>query len=479
MRTLDLVVFALYLAALVGIGLYFFRRHESADDYYLGGRNLGAGHLGLSVVATDVGGGFSIGLGGLGFAMGIAGSWMLFTGLLGAWLSAVWLIPRVRPHASQCQFLTFPDLFAHHFGAREAVLAGLISAIGYLGFTSSQIVAGAKLATAAFPDAGYETVLIFIGAIVVGYTVLGGLKAVVYTDSLQWLILMSGLIGVAIPMAFVAVGGMDVIRESLDPSFLDVTAIEPIQLVNWAVTIVPIWFVAMTLYQRIYAARSVRQARKAWMIAGLFEWPVMAFMGALLGLLARVAVEQGMFSHLGYTDAMAMDPEMGLPVLLRTVLPAGLMGLLMAAYFSAIMSTADSCLLAASGNVLADLLARTGWVPRHSSVASRTVTMALGVLAVFLALSMESVLSVMLQSYAFMVSGLLVPVIAILAGYTRVPVAALGAMLGGGTVTLSLMAASSSLELPLGLDPIAFGLVASAGIFLTLYLLAGREARIS
>ncbi len=82
---------------MLGVGVYFLNKNESDDDYYVGGRNMSAGHIGLSVVATDVGGGFSIGLGGLGFVMGISGSWMLFTGLIGAWLSAVFLIPKIYP----------------------------------------------------------------------------------------------------------------------------------------------------------------------------------------------------------------------------------------------------------------------------------------------------------------------------------------------------------------------------------------------
>lgn len=467
MHILDLLVFGAYLAVLLGIGIRFFRRDESADDYYLGGRDMSSLHIGLSVVATDVGGGFSIGLGGLGFAMGIAGSWMLFTGLVGAWLSAVFLIPRVKPNASQFRFLTFPDLFGHHFGVREAVVAGIISAIGYLGFTSSQIVAGAKLASAAFPEADYALVLTLIGAIVVGYTVLGGLKAVVYTDTFQWIILMTGLIGVGIPVAYFSIGGWTAIRQNVAPSFLDLTNIGPIQMVNWLITIVPIWFVAMTLYQRIYATRSVREARRAWFVAGLFEWPVMAFMGVILGLFAKVAAEQGMFGHIGFEGAGAMDPEMGLPVLLRTVLPVGVMGLLMAAYFSAIMSTADSCLLAASGNVLSDMLAKTRFVPKHSAGVSRVVTLTLGGLAIVLALTMQSVLSMMLYSYAFMVSGLLVPVMAILLGKTESPPAALAAMLVGGCVTvgLSVLAEHGLLVLPYGLDANAFGLTASAGAF--------------
>ena len=95
MELIDYIIFAAYLIAMVGVGLYFYLKNQSVDDYFVGGRNIGSLHIGMSVVATDVGGGFSIGLGGLGFAMGLSGSWMLFTGLVGAWLSAVWLIPRV------------------------------------------------------------------------------------------------------------------------------------------------------------------------------------------------------------------------------------------------------------------------------------------------------------------------------------------------------------------------------------------------
>src|SRR5690606_3711010 len=125
---------------------------------------------------------------------------------------------------------------------------------------------------------------------------------------------------------------------------------------NWAITIIPIWFIGMTLYQRIYASRDEKTAKRAWYLAGVFEWPIMACMGVLLGLFARVAVQQGRFEAIGYSAIADMDSEMGLPVLLRTVVPVGLMGLMMSAYFSAVMSTADSCLMAASRNVVTDIL---------------------------------------------------------------------------------------------------------------------------
>jgi solute:Na+ symporter, SSS family len=466
MHWIDLLVFICYVLGMLSIGYYFFKKNKNTDDYFVGGRNMGSWHIGLSVVATDVGGGFSIGLGGLGFLLGLAGSWMLFTGLMGAWLSAVVLIPKVFKLSERHRFFTFPQVFRHFYGKEVAILAGIISAIGYMGFTSSQILAGAKLASASFVNLDMQTALIAMGIITVVYTVLGGLKAVIYTDTIQWILLISGLIFIGIPLSYVALGGYDAIVNALGSEFFSLRNVAWQTIVNWAITIIPIWFVGMTLYQRIYASKSEKQARKAWFIAGIFEWPLMAFMGVILGLFSRIALQQGMFEYLGYSALSDIDPEMGLPLLLRTILPVGLMGLMMSAYFSAIMSTADSCLMAASGNVLTDLLGRLVKLPEGKAILrlSQIITLAIGVLALALATSMKNVLELMLYSYAFMVSGLFVPVLA--AFYTKRPSkpAAFAAMLLGGATTLFLII--SNLSLPFNLDPNIFGITTSAITYL-------------
>jgi len=462
MHIIDLSIFVLYMLAMLGIGFYFLKKNSGAEDYYVGGRTMGSGHVGLSVVATDVGGGFSIGLGGLGFTMGLSGSWMLFTGLLGAWLAAVFLIPKVKDNPAFARFLTFPQIFGHYFNRRVALLAGIISAIGYTGFTSSQILAGAKLASGTFTNLDMNTALLIMGAIAVGYTVMGGMKAVIYTDTIQWAVLMGGLIFIGIPVSFLAVGGslehlsfsqlanvdflaqqssrsMAAIQATLPPEFLSLSNITWQQIVNWAITIIPIWFVGMTLYQRIYACRDTKTARRAWYIAGFFEWPVMAFMGVSLGILARVAAEQGMFADLG--AGASMDPETGLPMLLRTVLPVGLMGLMLSSYFSAILSTADSCLMASSGNIVTDIISHFRKLdPDAPSTLrlSQLVTLLVGAFALWLASMMTNVLDLMLYSYAFMVSGLFVPIIGALFWKRRSSVAAFWAMLVGGAVTVLL-----------------------------------------
>lgn len=444
---------------MLGVGFYFMRKNNSTDDYYVGGRELSSMHIGLSVVATDVGGGFSIGLGGLGFTMGLSGSWLLFTGLIGAWLSAVLLIPKVSDLGRKKGFLSFPQYLEYVFDKRVALLAGLISAIGYIGFTSSQLLAGAKLASSTFPSISLNQALLIMGGIAVVYTVIGGLKAVIYTDTIQWIVLMVGLIFVGLPFAYVKIGGMEAIRSSLPPSFLSLTAISWQKVVNWMFTIIPIWFIGMTLYQRIYAAKDTKTARRGWFIAGLFEYPLMAFIGVVLGMFARVALEKGILT--GHTISN-IDAEMGLPVLLRTILPVGFLGIVLSAYFSAIMSTADSCLMAASGNIVTDVFKK-----HHSKNGlrySQILTLIIGVLALLIALEMTSVLELMLHSYSFMVSGMIIPVLAAL--FTQKPnsMAALSSMIVGGGTTLSLII--WGISLPLGLDANIFGIGAALAVYL-------------
>lgn len=439
MHVIDLIIVVVYLLFMLGIGFWFLNKHRGGDDYYVGGRQMGSLHVGLSVVATDVGGGFSIGLGGLGFVMGLAGSWMLLTGLIGAWLSAVFLIPKVKDNPAFARFLSFPQLLGYHYGAKVALVAGVISAVGYMGFTSAQILAGAKLAAGTFTGLSMESALLVMGAVAVGYTVMGGLKAVIYTDTVQWGVLMLGLILVGIPVAYVAVGGMPAILESVEPEMLSLGNISWTVLVNWGVTIIPIWFVGMTLYQRIYACRDTRTARRAWYLAGLFEYPVMAFLGVALGLLARVAAEQGMFAALGSSQVADVDPETGLPMLLRTVLPPGLMGIVLAAYFSAVLSTADSCLMASSGNLVTDVAGFFRPLDPDNKrfvYLSQLATLSIGAAALFLASAMTSVLDLMLYSYAFMVSGLFIPVIGALWWKRSSSTGALWAMIAGGATTL-------------------------------------------
>ncbi|MCF8361111.1 MAG: sodium:solute symporter family protein [Prolixibacteraceae bacterium] len=471
MHLIDYIIFIAYMVVMLLFGFYFMRRNKTVDDYFVGSRNMSHWHIGLSVVATDVGGGFSIGLGGLGFVMGLSGSWLLFTGLVGAWLAGVFLVPVIAKYAKSHNLLSFPQFLEIKYNKRVSFIAGIVSAIGYLGFTSSQLLAGAKLASSVVTDLSLTLALVVMGFVAVVYTFSGGIKAVIYTDTIQWIVLLAGLIFVGIPFSYAEFGGLQESKELLPDHFFSLTNVSWQQLLNWGITIIPIWFIGMTLYQRIYASRDKKTAQKAWFIAGLFEYPIMAFSGVILGLYARLAFVEGYFP--GYTDISAFDPETGVPMLLKTILPVGLTGVILAVYFSAIMSTSDSCLMASSGNFQTDIFKINPNNPKAIKI-SQLFTFLIGVFAVFIALKIPNVLELMLLSYAFMVSGLFIPVLAALFVKKLNSTAAIASMIIGGGTTLTLIILGTAL--PYGLDANVFGVSASLLAFIVVSVLANAKS---
>jgi SSS family solute:Na+ symporter len=192
-------------------------------------------------------------------------------------------------------------------------------------------------------------------------------------------------------------------------------------------------------------------------------------------MLAKVAATKGMFE--GITDAANMDSEMGLPILLATILPVGLMGLMLSSYFSAILSTADSCLMAASGNIVTDIIAKFSnkeLSHKKELRLSQLVTLIVGFLAILIASQMQNVLELMLYSYAFMVSGLFVPVIGALFWKKSHPTAAFWSMLFGGATTILLIITENKLplglKLPEHLDANLYGISISLILFVTISL---------
>jgi len=296
-----------------------------------------------------------------------------------------------------------------------------------------------------------------IAGIILIYTVLGGLKAVIYTDAIQWAVLLVGLVFFAIPFAVIKIGGLSIILSSLPKEFFSLTNISLVTLLNWMITIVPIWLVAMTLYQRMYACATEKEAKKAWFIAGVFEYPIMAFMGVFLGMMARILFPFA-------------EPEMGLPLLIQSTLPIGITGIVVAAYFSAIMSTADSCLLASSGNFVHDIIQKYFIKNPNDKTAmrlSQLVTLIIGITAIIIASSFTSVLKIILYAYSFMVSGLFIPTLAAYIQKKCDSWAGISSMLSGGTFSLFLIL--SEIKTPLGLDSSFYGILLSAVVYISVY----------
>jgi len=201
----------------------------------------------------------------------------------------------------------------------------------------------------------------------------------------------------------------------------------------------------------MFACRDTQTAKRAWYLAGFLEFPLMAVSGVILGMCARVLLPD-------------MEPEMAVPAMIRDLLPIGITGIIIAAYFSAIMSTADSCLMAASANLTQDVLK----IPAsHTKTVriSMIATALLGLAAIFLASQANQVLDAILYAYGFMVSGLVFPTLAALFWPKVSAKTALASMLSGGLCAIALM--TGLLPLPetltaLGLDVSIYGLALSA-----------------
>jgi SSS family solute:Na+ symporter len=182
----------------------------------------------------------------------------------------------------------------------------------------------------------------------------------------------------------------------------------------------------------------------------------MAFTGVFLGLCSRA-----MFSNI--------DPETGIPLLITNVLPIGIAGLVTAAYFSSIMSTADSCLMASSANFVNDLAGKIGSkiTPFKNTIGLAQVsTLIIGVIALVIALIFKTVLDAILYAYSFMVSGLLIPTMFAYFSKKHHSTAAFWSILAGGStpVIMSIF----KLSLPLGLDPAFLGISISALTYVTI-----------
>jgi SSS family solute:Na+ symporter len=148
-----------------------------------------------------------------------------------------------------------------------------------------------------------------------------------------------------------------------------------------------------------------------------------------------------------------------------------LAGIVVASYFSAIMSTADSCIIASSGNVVGDILQRSRWRFRESGSlvrVSQVGTLVLGIAAILIASRFTMVLDAILQAYAFLVSGLFVPTLGAYFWPRSTPRGAFWGMVTGGGTTLVLLA--TGVSSPLGLDPSFWGILVSALFFVPMSL---------
>ena len=311
LHLLDFTAMAIYFAILIWIGIRVAREEKGegeSESFLAADRNMNLVQSTCSTAATDLGGGFSIAMGGLGFTLGISGSWLIAASGLSILMVSFLMVPKVKRWSDRVKGLTTGDLFEARFDRRTGLVAAIVIGVAWFAFVGGQIIAGGKLLQVTL-DMDLTLGILLAGGIILAYTAMGGLKAVIYTDVFQMFVLMIGILLIALPIGLYEVGGIGALFDHFesDPetaSLVDWTAVGWKQLIGWFFAIFPVWFISIAAMQRIVAARDEQTARRAFFLTGVpIEWPLFAIGSTLIGLIARMLLPD------------LADPELATPMI--------------------------------------------------------------------------------------------------------------------------------------------------------------------
>jgi SSS family solute:Na+ symporter/sodium/proline symporter len=346
-----MVSLALYFIAMIGIGLYAYKKSTSdAAGYMLGGRSLSPSVTALSAGASDMSGWMLMGLPGAMYVTGLSSIWIAIGLVIGAYFNYLIVAPRLRTYTEVANdSITLPDFFEHRFKDDRHLLRVVSSVVIILFFTlytSSGIVAGGKLFESSF-GLNYEIGLYVTAGVVVLYTMFGGFLAVSLTDFVQGCIMFIAL--VLVPFVVISdIGGLSVMHEtinSLDADkfnmFQGVSALAIISAMAWGLG----YFGQPHIIVRFMAIRSTKDLPTARRIG--MTWMIVAVCGATATGFAGIA-------YVAKTGVTLGDPETIFILLSQVLFHPLIAGFLLAAILAAIMSTISSQLLVTSSSLTGD-----------------------------------------------------------------------------------------------------------------------------
>ncbi len=407
---MDMMLFS-FLAFFVfftGVGLAssFFRKN-TIEDYFLASRNVPAWLVALSYGATISSGATFIGFAGLAYTSGITALFAIVGLTIGDHIG--WIIAgnRIRQKGIETKAHTYPSLVGK-LGDKDFPIVTVITAmltVFFLGaYCAAQLVAGAKIGAALF-DWDYN-IFVFVGAFVLlAYCWAGGIRASIWTDAVQAIIIMVSLI-ILVVVAMNEIGGFGSLYDQLvaaDPKLVDPFQVNLISVfVGWLAFGIGV-LGQPQLMVRHMVARSDECLLKARRIYLAWRWSVL-LLATLVGFIARVMIPE---------IEGGFDPELSIPALWEDLLPPVLVGLLVAGLFSATMSTADSLLLAASSALTQHVFPQL----RNSYVFARLGTVFVISLVVTIALlASQNVLSLVVLAWGGMASAVAPLVVLMLLG---------------------------------------------------------------
>ncbi|MDP4086920.1 MAG: sodium/proline symporter PutP [Bacillota bacterium] len=351
-ETLQLVTICIYLAGMLFIGWYSFRRTSNLTDYMLGGRSLGPAVTALSAGAADMSGWLLMGLPGAVYASGLCQAWIAIGLTIGAYLNWLLVAPRLRAYTKVANdSITIPSYLENRFKDKTKLLriiSGLVILIFFTFYVSSGMVAGAVFFQSSF-HTDYHTGLYIVGGVCVAYTLFGGFLAVSYTDFIQGLMMVISLILVP-AIGIFKTGGptetFDAVR-AINPAFLDLfkgtTFLGIISAAAWGLG----YFGQPHIIVRFMAIKTVKETKSARRIG--MTWMIFSLLGTILTAFVGLA-----FFH-NNPHYSLKDPETVFISLSQIFYHPLFAGFALAAILAAIMSTISSQLIVTSSALIEDL----------------------------------------------------------------------------------------------------------------------------
>ena len=400
MSALDWLVILAYLAVMLYIGYHSMKTVKTDEDFVLAGRNVGNIYIILSLFASFTGLSGLFGTPQYVYEYGIAGWWWWATFPIGVFIMGMTMAKLLRRR----MHVTLPDVVdVNHSSKAVRVAASLVTVWNYLAWTAGQ-VAGIVLVITTFTDLNGTAAVIVAYIIIVLFTLLGGFRAVVYTDSLQ-AVLFLVVLGLVIPAVLLLhydVPEALAQTTSIDGFYKLFGSVPAGTMITWWL-LAPAGFIDNMALQRVFAAKDEKPA-KGNITAAFLLMIIFGLILMFIGIMARFILPAG------------SDPASAMLNLSQLVLPKGMLGLLVAAFAGVAVSTASSTLLVCSSTLEQDVysvLRNTGKEkPASSLLVNRLFVVLVGLIALVLALKVPSVTQILMYGYSVYVPGLLLPVIA-------------------------------------------------------------------
>ena len=403
---LDIVIIFAYLLGMLWIGIIFTKKVKTSGDFFVAGRTLGPVVLMATVCASIIGGSALIGRGGYAYNGGMVAIAIALPYMVGMFIFS-FFTGHISDIGMKHNITSIPELMEFRFGRTAKLLAGAMIAYSMAATVGAQISATATVFSVIGGNFGITYVLgaVIATAIFIIYTASAGLFGVVYTDLVQFFILIL-FVYILLPILSVnEVGGLSALIAQTPPEKfrlnLDSSTITLI-FTNLVMTIAGAEF-----WQRAFAAKDRKSALKG-QFGGTLVYACTIAITLFLGLSAAILFPN-LIADYGTADY-------AIPVMVASILPAGLTGLTFAGLLSVMMSSADTCILVSTQALINDIYktVKPETTDQQELKLSRIATVVISIFALIVALFFTSAYDALMFAWTFYAAAMGLPCLAAL-----------------------------------------------------------------